>query len=306
MNELYDVIIIGAGPAGLSASIYAMRAELKTLVIEKTMLPGGQVLSTYEVDNYPGFPGIDGFTLSDNFTNHAKKLGQEFVTDEIVKMEKDGKNYKLIGQENTYYAKTVIIGTGANHRLLNIPGEDKFKGYGVSYCATCDGAFFRNKTVAVVGGGDVAVEDAIFLARVAKQVYVVHRRDALRATKALQSELFSLSNVTMVWDSIAKEIKGDNKVDILKVENVKTNIETELNVDGVFVAVGILPESQVFTDLIANKNGYLVADETCETSLPGVFAVGDVRTKQLRQISTAVADGANAITSVDRYLTTQY
>ena len=157
-----------------------------------------------------------------------------------------------------------------------------------------------------MGGGDVAVEDAIFLARVAKQVYVVHRRDALRATKALQSELFSLPNVTMVWDSIAKEIKGDNKVDILKVENVKTNVKTELNVDGVFVAVGIMPESQVFTDLIENRNGYLIADETCETSLPGVFAVGDVRTKQLRQISTAVADGANAITSVDRYLTTQY
>ena len=304
MENLYDVIIIGAGPAGLSASIYAMRAELKTLVIEKTMMPGGQVLSTYEVDNYPGFPGIDGFSLSDHFRSHAEKLGQEFVTDDIQAIRKDGDNFVLQGLETTYQAKTVIIASGAKHRLLGVPGEKEFTGQGVSYCATCDGAFFRNKTVAVIGGGDVAVEDAIFLARMAKKVYLVHRRDELRAIKALQSELFSLPNVEFRWSNVVEEIKGDQRVSHVVLNDLKNETREELEVDGVFVAVGIIPQSEGFVNLIDNQSGYLKADETCVTSVPGIFAAGDVRTKQLRQISTAIADGANCITSIDRYLST--
>ena len=306
MENLYDVIIIGAGPAGLSASIYAMRAELKALVIEKTPLPGGQVLSTYEVDNYPGFPGVDGFTLSNSFREHAEKLGQEFAMDEIRAIERDGQNFRLIGEEKSYLTKTVIIASGANHRLLEVKGEKEFTGQGVSYCATCDGAFFRNKTVAVIGGGDVAVEDAIFLARMAKKVYLVHRREELRAIKALQSELFALENVEFKWNSTVEEIQGDGKVSNIILKNVKDGSTSSLQVDGVFVAVGIIPQSQGFTEIIENENGYLKADETCVTSVPGIFAVGDVRTKQLRQISTAIADGANAITSIDRYLATKY
>ena len=302
------------------------------------MMSGGQVLSTYEVDNYPGFPGINGFDLGMKLRQHADQLEAVFCEDEVegielVKTEeqqgeeqlqaaelreisdsmmsksaaeKTGNSAvmkRIIGKKDTYYAKTVIIASGAMHSKLGVPGEEEFGGMGVSYCATCDGAFFRKKVTAVVGGGDVAIEDAIFLARMCEQVYLIHRRDQLRGARSLQEKLFALDNVTVLWDTVVEEIRGDGKVNSLAVKNVKTQEQSELSVDGVFVAVGITPNSQPFSQLLTLDHGYIAADETCETGVPGVFAAGDVRKKQLRQIVTAVADGANAVTSAERYLT---
>lgn len=303
MGEIYDVVIIGSGPAGLAAAIYAERAELNAIVIEKNVVSGGQVLTTYEVDNYPGVKGIGGYDLGMKFREHADSLGAEFVEDEVVRIETEGDVKKVVCTGNTYETRTVIIATGASHRKLGIPGEEELAGMGVSYCATCDGAFFRGKTTAVVGGGDVAIEDAIFLARLCKKVYVVHRRDELRGAKSLQKKLFSLDNVEMVWDSVAERIEGENKVERLAVSNVKTGETRELELQGVFIAVGISPNSAAFEGTVEMENGYIRAGEDCASSCPGIFAAGDVRTKGLRQIVTAVADGANAITAVERYLT---
>lgn len=302
MPEIYDTVIIGSGPAGLAAAIYAERAELKSIVIEKNVVSGGQVLTTYEVDNYPGSRGIGGFDLGMKFREHADGLGATFVEDEVLKIEAEGEIKKVICENDTYETKTVIIATGASHRKLGVPGEEELAGLGVSYCATCDGAFFKNKTTAVVGGGDVAIEDAIFLARLCQKVYLIHRRDELRGAKSLQKKLFSLDNVEVIWDSVVEEIKGKDHVESLDVSNVKTKEKKDLPVDGVFIAVGITPNTQGFEGLADMKNGYFVAGEDCETSVPGIFAAGDVRTKQLRQIVTAVSDGANAVTSVERYL----
>ena len=337
MEKQYDLVIIGSGPAGLAAAIYAQRARLNTLVIEKEMMSGGQVLSTYEVDNYPGLPGINGFDLGMKLRQHADQLEAVFCEDEVeavelVKAEEQGEEQlqaaelheasdsmmsaqeagktensavmkKIIGKKDTYYGKTVIIASGAMHSKLGVPGEEEFGGMGVSYCATCDGAFFRKKVTAVVGGGDVAIEDAIFLARMCEKVYLIHRRDQLRGARSLQEKLFALDNVTVLWDTVVEEIRGEGKVNSLAVKNVKTQEQSELSVDGVFVAVGITPNSQPFSQLLTLDHGYIMADETCETEVPGVFAAGDVRKKQLRQIVTAVADGANAVTSAERYLT---
>ena len=302
MAEIFDTVIIGSGPAGLAAAIYAERAELKAIVIEKNVVSGRQVLTTYEVDNYPGSRGIGRFDLGMKFREHADGLGATFVEDEVLKIEADGEIKKVICENDTYETKTVIIATGPSHRKLGVPGEEELAGLGVSYCATCDGAFFKNKTTAVVGGGDVALEDAIFLARLCQKVYLIHRRDELRGAKSLQKKLFSLDNVEMVWDSVVDEIKGSDHVESVSVSNVKTKEKKDLQVDGVFIAVGISPNTQGFEGLARMENGYFVAGEDCATSVPGIFAAGDVRTKQLRQIVTAVSDGANAVTSVERYL----
>ena len=302
---MYDLIIIGSGPAGLAGAIYAQRAKLNTLVIERAMVSGGQVLNTYEVDNYPGLPGIGGYELGMKFREHADKLGALFAEDEVVRVEDEGagKVKRVVGEKDTYEAKSLILATGAHHRLLEVPGEKELSGAGVSYCATCDGAFFRNKVTAVIGGGDVAVEDAIFLARMCSKVYVIHRRNELRAAKSLQEKLFSLDNVEMVWDSVAEEICGEGQVDSLKISNVKTGEKRTLSLQGVFIAVGITPESQAFEGLVEMEKGYIKAGEDCATSAPGIFAAGDVRKKNLRQIITAAADGANAVTSAEHYLT---
>lgn len=301
---LYDVIIVGSGPAGLSAAIYAKRAELSVIVIEKAGLSGGQIINTYEVDNYPGTPGISGFELSMKFREHADKLETPFVMGEVKDfyLEGDIKVIKLDdGQE--YRAKSVVIATGGAPRHLNVEGEERLSGMGVSYCATCDGAFFKNKTVAVVGGGDVAVEDAIFLARICKQVYVIHRRDQFRASKSITSRLMQMENVTILWDSVVESIDGSDKVEAIQVKNVKTDEKTTLEVAGVFIAVGYLPNSDVYKNIVAvDEGGYIIAGENCETNVPGILAAGDVRTKELRQIITAASDGANAITAVEKYL----
>ncbi len=302
---VYDLIIIGAGPAGLTAAIYAQRAKLSTLVLEKSSMGGGQVLTTYEVDNYPGEKGINGFDLGMKFKEHADALGATFVEAEVDKIQDKGLTKVILTDNGEYETKTVIIATGANHAKLMVEGEEELAGMGVSYCATCDGAFFKNRVTAVVGGGDVAVEDAIFLARTCSKVYLIHRRDELRAAKSLQEALFSLPNVECIWDSVVTKIQGEDQVESLLLHNKKDNTESELKVDGVFVAVGIHPNTEAFTDILkADEKGYIIAGEDCVTSMPGVFAAGDGRTKQLRQIVTAVADGANAVTSVQNYLLT--
>lgn len=300
---MYDVIIIGSGPAGLSASIYAKRAGLASITMEQDPMSGGQILTTYEIDNYPGFPGINGFDLGMRFQDHAKELGCEFANEQVLRIEKAQGGFLLTTDQRKLQTRTVVAAMGAEHAKLNIPGEDEFAGMGVSYCATCDGAFFKGRTVAVIGGGDVAVEDAIFLARNCEKVYLVHRRDELRAAKSLQEKLFSLDNVEFLWNSVAKEIQGEDQVQRLLLQNMMTNATDVIEVQGVFIAVGIVPVSQLLYEMnLCDEKGYLSADETCVTKEPGIFAAGDIRSKRLRQIVTAVADGANAITSVEDYL----
>lgn len=300
---MYDIIIIGSGPAGLSAAIYAQRACLDTIVIEKNGISGGQVLNTWEVDNYPGFPGVTGFELSRQFREHANKLGARVVQDEVVQVELSGNVKKVVCEEETYEARCVILASGAHHRTLEVPGEEELRGAGVSYCATCDGAFFRGRTVAVVGGGDAALEDAIFLARMCEKVYIVHRRDKLRGAKRLQERLQALGNIEFVWNSETAAIEGDGQVEALRLRQTQTGEERRLDVDGVFIAVGIAPESELYAgQLELDEQGYIRADESGQTSVPGVFAAGDVRTKALRQILTAASDGANCVASAERYL----
>ena len=303
MEEIYDLAILGAGPAGICAAIYATRGKLNTLWLEKKFVQGGQIVDTYEVDNYPGLPGITGLDLGEAMVNHAEKLGIKPKRGPVLSIEEEDGLKVIRTKKNRYMAKAVILACGAAHRQLGIPGEEKLSGMGVSYCATCDGAFFQDGTVAVVGGGNVAVEDAILLSRTCKKVYLVHRRDELRADKVLQDKLFKCANVEMVWDSVPTVIEGTDKVEDIKVYNVKTDEEKTIAVDGVFIAVGILPNTEKFKGLVdLDESGYIIAGEDGVTSTPGIFAAGDIRTKNLRQVVTAVADGANAVVSVQRYL----
>ena len=300
---MYDLIIIGSGPAGLTAAIYATRAKLNFIVLEQNFMSGGQVVDTYEIDNYPGLPGISGMDLAMKMREHAENLGAEFVIAEVTALDLAGEIKKVTAEGTVYEAKTVVLAMGAKHSLLGVPGEEHLAGHGVSYCATCDGAFYKNCEVAVVGGGDVAVEDAIFLARLCSKVYVIHRRDELRAAKALQDQLLSLPNVEMLWSHTVVRIEGEGNVGALKLENKKDGSHRTLHVRGVFIAVGIRPTSALTAGQVAlDEGGYVLAGEDCETSVPGVFAIGDLRKKQLRQVITACGDGANAITSVQRYL----
>ena len=300
-----DIIIIGSGPAGMGAAIYGKRAGLDTLVIEGTGMSGGQVTQTYEVDNYLGLPGVNGFDMAMTFQAHMEKLGAEFEMGMVTSVEKKDGYFEIIADGKTYETKTVIIATGASHNKLMVPGEEELAGMGVSYCATCDGAFFKGRTTVVVGGGDVAIEDAIFLARGCEKVYLVHRRDELRGAKILQNNLMSLPNVEIVWDSVVEKIEGQDQVEEVVIRNVKTGEESKLQADGIFIAVGIHPNTEYFAGLVEmDKNGYIIAGENCETSVPGIFGAGDTRTKELRQIITAVADGANAVNSVQKYLLT--
>ncbi len=302
-EEMLDMIIIGSGPAGLSAAIYGQRAKLSLLLTEKQPMSGGQVINTYDVDNYPGLPGISGFDLAMKFREHADALGTTFLQEEVQSVQLSGKEKQVVTANGTYTAKTVILATGAVHRKLGVPGEHELRGVGVSYCATCDGAFFRGKDVAVVGGGDVALEDALFLARGSRRVYLIHRRDALRGAKVLQEKIFSTENIKVLWDTVTERIEGGDQVEAVSVLNRKTQEKKKIPVSGVFIAVGIEPDSGLFRGQVSmDENGYILAGEDCRTSLEGVFAAGDVRTKQLRQIVTAAADGANAVISAERYL----
>lgn len=307
---MYDLIIIGSGPAGLSAAVYAKRAGLDMLIIEKNPVSGGQIIDTYEVDNYLGIPGVNGFDLAMKFREHADKLGAEFADATVTAIETVDKGsdskapvYKVVTDNGEFETHTIILATGAHHSKLGIPGEEEFIGKGVSYCATCDGAFYKDKITAVNGGGDVAVEDAIFLARFCKKVYLIHRRDELRATKILQDELFALPNVEVIWDSVVKEIKGEETVTGLHIENVKDHTQADITIDGIFVAIGIHPSTDLFLNVVdCDEQGYVIAGEDGATSAPGIFVAGDSRKKRLRQIVTAVADGANAVTSVQDFM----
>lgn len=300
---IYDVVIIGNGPAGLSAGIYGKRAGLSTLIVDRSPLCGGQVTSTYEVDNYPGLPKVTGMELADKFKAHAEEQEVEFAVASVTGIEDKGDVKVLHTAKDDIEAKTVIIATGARHRTLGVPGEGALRGMGVSYCATCDGAFFRNKDVAVVGGGDVALEDALFLARTSAKVYLIHRRDAFRGAKVLEDQVRATDNIELVLDSVVDEIVGDGMVSAVNISNKKTGDKSSINVNGVFMAVGILPNTEGIEGLPdTDEAGYIKATEDGVTSIPGVFVAGDVRTKQLRQVITACADGANCITSVSRYL----
>lgn len=299
---MYDLIIIGSGPAGLSAAVYGKRAGLNLLVLEKNPMSGGQVLNTYEVDNYLGMPGINGFDMGVRFRQHADKLGVEFREAEVSAIE-DRNGVKVVRTEaEEIEAKTVILATGAVHAHLGVPGEEELSGMGVSYCATCDGAFFRGRTVAVVGGGDVALEDAIYLARTCEKVYLIHRRDELRGAFVLQEELKALPNVEILYSHVVEEIQGEDAVEKIQLRNLRTDQISELPVAGLFIAVGIRPGTELVRELTAcDEGGYVLAGEDCATQVPGLYAAGDVRKKPIRQIVTAVSDGANAAMAASTY-----
>lgn len=300
-----DVIIIGSGPAGLTAAIYAARAGLGAAVIEKAPMSGGQIINTDAVDNYPGLPGIGGFEIAVRFREHAESAGTEFIEGEVTGLRDDGEKKEIVTEDGIYTAKAVIIAAGARHAKLKVPGEEKFSGRGVSYCAVCDGAFYRNKVTAVAGGGDAALEDALFLSNICKKVYLIHRRDKLRGADILQKKVFAAFNIEVLWNTQITEIRGGEQTEeIVLKENAGK--EYCLAADGVFVAVGMRPDSEVFLPLIeADENGYLKAGEDCRTNRDGIFAAGDIRTKKLRQVVTAAADGACAAEGVREYLSGQ-
>lgn len=301
---MYELIIVGAGPAGLSAAVYGRRAGLDLIVIEQTPMGGGQVVDTYEVDNYLGMPGVNGFDLAQKFRSHADGLGAVFKSGRVTAVRDEGA-FKVVetADGKSYEARTLILAGGAEHAKLDVPGEEEYRGQGVSYCATCDGAFFKKRDVAVVGGGDVAVEDAVYLSRLCRKVYLIHRRDSLRAAKSLQDKLFACENVEVIWNSTLQKIAGTDLVESISIRTRGEETERELAVDGVFIAVGMRPKTEVYRGTVAcDEGGYLIAGEDCATNVPGIFAAGDIRAKTLRQIVTAVSDGACAVASVERYL----
>ena len=296
-----DIVIIGGGPAGLTAALYAARAELDAVMLEKDY-QGGQMVTTEEVENYPGIIDITGPDLANVMYEHAQKFGAKMEFNEVKEIKIDGDVKKVITNSGIYETKAIILSMGAKPRKLGVPREDELGSKGISYCAICDGGFYRNKTVAVVGGGDTAVEDALYLSRIAKKVYLIHRRDSLRASKILQSKLFE-SNVEVIWDSKVTELKGDNKLNAIEIEYLKDSLRKELEMDGLFVAVGSIPTTALVKDLVdLDPQGYIIADENCATSVDGIFAIGDIRTKHLRQVITAAADGAISVYEAEKYI----
>lgn len=300
---MYDTIIIGAGPAGMTAALYAARSNLKVALIEGG-LPGGQMNNTSDIENYPGYANISGPELSEKMFEPLENLGVEHLYGFVENIENHGDVKKVITDNEEFETRTVIVATGSKHRLLGVPGEEELNSRGVSYCAVCDGAFFRDQDLLVVGGGDSAVEEAIFLTQFAKSVTIVHRRDELRAQKVLQNRAFANEKINFIWDSVVKEIKGENRVESVVIENVKTNQVTEHAFGGVFIYVGLDPVSDFTKDLqIQDESGWIVTDDHMKTSVAGVFAVGDVRQKDLRQVTTAVGDGAIAGQEAYKYIT---
>lgn len=300
---IYDVIIVGGGPGGYTAALYATRAGLRTLILEK-MAVGGQMAATSVIENYPGFDeGIDGFSLGEKMKAGAEKFGAETVFAEVVGSLLEGNVKEIQTTEGTFYSKTVIIATGASPRKLGLEEEDKLVGRGVGYCAVCDGMFYRGKDVVVVGGGNSAIEDAIYLSRICNKVRLVHRRDTFRASKIYQDELFKTENIELILDSEVKEILYEEKVNGVRVVNNKTGVDSIIATDGVFISIGRQPISDIWKGQVdMDEAGYIVADETTKTNIPGVYAVGDVRTKALRQVVTATADGAVAAHYVEEYI----
>lgn len=303
MKHVYDMIVIGGGPAGYTAALYATRAGLDTLVLEK-MSAGGQMTQTMQIDNYPGFDeGIDGFLLGEKMQAGAERFGAKSEMVEVYSAVLDAPVKEIETSEGTFFARTVVIATGAEHRHLGIANEEKFVGKGVGYCAACDGMFYRGKTVAIVGGGNSAAADAFVLSRICKKVILVHRRDTLRATKIYHDPLHKAENIEFRWNSTISGLNGEGRLTGVTLRDVNTGEESELEVDGLFVSIGRSPATALFDgQLTLDDNGYIVADESTRTNLDGVFAVGDVRTKALRQVITAAADGAVAAHYAEEYL----
>lgn len=303
MEHIYDMMIIGGGPAGYTAALYAARAGFDVVVLER-MAPGGQMALTGEIDNYPGFDeGINGFELGMKMQKGAERFGAKTVFTEVKSVDFSGDTKKIEAASGVFLGKTVVVSTGADPRRLGIPGEERLLGRGVHYCAHCDGRFYKEKTVIVVGGGNSAAADALYLSRLVKKVYVVHRRDALRATKIYHEPLLKAENVEFVWNSTVSEFIADGKLTGVKVTNVNSGAMTELPCDGVFVSIGRTPATGFLAGKVElDESGYVVADESTRTNVDGVFAVGDVRTKALRQIVTAVADGATAVHFAEEFL----
>lgn len=303
MKELYDMIIIGGGPGGYTAALYAARAGLSTLVLER-LSAGGQMALTSQIDNYPGFEdGIDGYTLGEKMQQSAERFGTRTELAEVLSVSLGGEVKAVETTEGTFHSRTVVLATGASHKELGLPEEKDLVGRGVSYCATCDGMFFRGKTVAVVGGGNTAAADALLLSRICKKVIVIHRRDTLRATKVYHEPLLQADNVEFRWNSTVTELLHDGTLTGLKLQNTVTGEESSLSCDGVFVAIGQTPASGLVEgQLPLDPGGFVIADDSTRTEIPGVFAVGDVRSKSLRQVVTAVADGAAAAHAAEEYL----
>lgn len=304
MKQLdFDTIILGGGPAGLSAGIYSARGAVSTAIVDKNMF-GGQPSNYLELENYPGFPIVGGYDLMEKIEEHADKFGiQKFPMQEIEKVDLISK--KIYTKEYEFSAKTIIIATGAQPMKLGVKGEKEFVGRGVSYCAVCDGAFYKNKVVAVIGGGNSAIEEAMYLTKFASKVFVVHRRNELRADKIIQERAFKNEKIEFVWNNVVKEINGENTVNSVVLEDVKTGKQTDLTVDGVFPYIGIVPNTEDFNgQLMQDKKGFIITDETMATSINGVFAVGDVRNTPLRQVVTAVSDGAVGAVHAVKYIET--
>ena len=307
-QKIYDVLIIGAGTAGLSAALYAGRSRLSALIIEKEK-DGGQIVITAEIDNYPGsLPKESGPSLVARMVEQTKRFGAEKVSDTVVEAHLAGEIKRLVGKKGEYLGRTVIIATGAHPRPIGCPGEKELIGKGVSYCATCDGDFFQDLEIFVVGGGDTAVEEAVYLTRFGRKVTIIHRRDELRAVKSIQEKAFANPKIHFMWDSVVKGLEGDGVLEAMTVQNVKTGEQTVIRADeedgtfGVFVFVGLIPESALFRDQLTLRNGYIVTDDSMRTEIPGVFAAGDIREKSLRQVVTAAADGAIAAMEANAYI----
>ena len=300
-----DVLIIGSGPAGLAAAIYTGRAMLSTVVCERDYMSTGQIVESDCIDNYPGLPNIEGYELGEKFKAHAQAYGTEFIEDEVIKIEKSANGSFVIKfkSDNLLSVKAIIYAAGASHRKLGIDGEFALRGAGVSYCAVCDGAFFKDKTTVVIGGGDTALGDALLLSKICKQVFVIYRGEKLRAAKSLQNKANDTVNIDIIYNAIPTSFNGDKHLSSISLKNTKTGKSAELNAEGAFIAIGSNPNSQILKGLVElDKSGYVVADETGKTSVSGIFVAGDVRTKALRQVVTAVSDGANAAISAENYI----
>ena len=300
-----DVLIIGSGPAGLAAAIYTGRAMLSTVVCERDYMSTGKIVESDCIDNYPGLPNIEGYELGEKFKAHAQAYGTEFIEDEVIKIEKSANGSFVIKfkSDNLLSVKAIIYAAGASHRKLGIDGEFALRGAGVSYCAVCDGAFFKDKTTVVIGGGDTALGDALLLSKICKQVFVIYRGEKLRAAKSLQNKANDTVNIDIIYNAIPTSFNGDKHLSSISLKNTKTGKTAELNAEGAFIAIGSNPNSQILKGLVElDKSGYVVADETGKTSVSGIFVAGDVRTKALRQVVTAVSDGANAAISAENYI----
>ena len=304
---VYDMIIVGGGPGGYTSALYATRAGFNVLVLEK-FSAGGQMALTHQIDNYPGFEdGIDGFSLADKMKKQAERFGARSENAEVIKVNLTVNPKEIETAKGTFLSKTVLLASGANPRELGVDKETELIGRGVAYCASCDGMFYRGKTVVVVGGGNTAAADAILLSRIAKKVIIIHRRDTLKATRIYHEPLMNAENVEFKWDSTVTELLYEDKITGVKIKNVKTGEESIIDCDGVFVSVGRKPATDFLgSQLDLDENGYIIADETTKTSIPGVYAVGDIRTKQLRQVVTAVSDGAMAVHSAEEYLAEEH